>query len=355
MGTVIRLFWALRIRKTWPGDRKKNRPATSWAGTSRVGSTVDEVGFHARQYHADEGQREESQGRPLNIVVTGASSGIGAALAVALARDGHKLFLCARSPDKIRKIGDETGAQVAVCDVSQEDQVTAFRRMVSDHVDAVDVLVNCAGSFGEIGPIELADTGRWLDTLRVNLFGPFLVIKHFLPLLDKSASPRIINLSGGGAFSPFPNYSAYACSKAALVRLTETLAAELAPRGIAVNAVAPGIIQTAIHKATLEAGPERAGPLAFRRTQFIMRQKDSSMENVVACIKRMLSPSLGGLTGKTISANFDAWSTEVFEDHLPEISSSDVFTLRRVNIVNLPNGALRQALSHAWAKHATEI
>jgi NAD(P)-dependent dehydrogenase (short-subunit alcohol dehydrogenase family) len=249
---------------------------------------------------------------------------------------------------------NNTLARGWACDVSDEAQVKYFLEQVREIAPQVDALVNCAGIFGAIGPIEATDSQEWLDTFRVNLFGTYLMIKYTLPLLEGSSSPRIVNVAGGGAFSPFPNYSAYGCSKAALVRLTECVAAELAPRGIAVNALAPGIIATEAHQATLRAGAERAGAVHYRRTLAVMNEGGAPMANVIDCLKALLSPQMQGLTAKTLSANFDPWCTRVFQERIRDITRSDLYTSRRYNIVNLPAGSLRDDLGKAWANYATQ-
>jgi 3-oxoacyl-[acyl-carrier protein] reductase len=291
---------------------------------------------------------------PLRVVVTGGSSGIGAEIVKALAADGHRVFTCARRQDRLDEVTQHNSiAQGFVCDVSDEAQVTAFAAWIKGQTDTVDVVVNCAGAFGAIGPLEATDSAEWLNTIQVNLFGTYLVTKHLLPALKSSPDPRIVNLSGGGAFSPFPNYSAYACSKAAIVRLTECLAVELAPKGIAVNALAPGFIPTEAHEKTLAAGPELAGTLHFQRTQAVLAEGGAPLASVVDLLKTLISPRARGLTGKTISANFDPWRTDAFEDRLGDITRSDLWTMRRVNIVNLPEGSLRTTLGEAWANYGT--
>jgi len=129
------------------------------------------------------------------------------------------------------------------------------------------------------------------------------------------------------------------------VRLTECLAEEFKGRGIAVNAVAPGMVATEIHEATLRAGPDQAGREHFERTEAAMAQGGVPMEVPVACVEFLLSPEADGLTGKTIAAGFDPWRSERFRAHLDEITSSEVYTMRRINPVHLPDGSLKERLS----------
>jgi len=344
--TVSRLYWELRLSKRLPGaGHKVSLPVRSVREEQPLHGAFSQPSIQAKTV--------DRPATPLRIVIIGASSGIGAALTLSLANDGHRLFVCARRKERLERVtADLPSARGWQCDVTDEDQVVDFARAVRENTAAIDALVNCVGTFGAIGPLASTDTQEWLDTIRVNLLGPYLAIKHFLPLLAGGRDPRILNVAGGGAFAPFPNYSAYACSKAALVRLTECLAAELAPAGIAVNAVAPGIIATEAHDRTLQAGADRAGTVQYRRTLAILRDGGAPMDRVVECLRALLSERLRGLTGKTISANFDPWGTETFHSRLSEITRSDLYTSRRYNVVNLPPGRLREELAQVWAVDA---
>ena len=341
--TVVRLLIEFYVMRRTPSSRLR---AMSQAPVSQ---SVDEIGIaELERVGTIEGEKFGCR-RPLRIVISGASSGIGARLAQALAADGHNVFICARRADRLASVAHDFPAiKTFVCDVSHDRQVNNFITALSANTEAVDVLINCAGGFGEIGPITVADSSRWWQTIEVNLKGTYLVIQGMLPLLMKGKQPRVINFAGGGAFSPFPNFSAYACAKTAIVRLTECLAAELAASNIRVNALAPGFVPTEMHEATLQAGEERAGRMQFQRTRAIMSQGAPGMENVVNCVRMLISPLLDDLTGKTISSNFDPWQAPTFKICLPDIVRSDLYTLRRVNVVNLPDGRLRTTLSQPW-------
>jgi NAD(P)-dependent dehydrogenase (short-subunit alcohol dehydrogenase family) len=343
---AVTMLFRLRLRVSVApvGSRARFNPV----GRSQE---VDELGLSA-EFSGAPGPETQPlvPSRQLCIAITGASSGIGEALTRAFAADGHRLFICARRGDRLAEIAGELSAVRAIrCDVTDEEDVARFADAIAHETEGLDVLINCAGSFGEIGPLSATDSAVWWETLRTNLFGPYLMIKRCLPLLKRGTRPRIINLAGGGAFSPFPNYSAYACSKAALARLTECLAAELQSEGIRVNAVAPGIIATDIHKATLAAGEERAGRLQYRRTLSIMSDGGPSMAGLIDCLRAMLSPRFDRMTGKTISSTFDPWRTDAFLAQIDAITASDLYTLRRVNLGNLNDGYLRKTLSRAWA------
>lgn len=354
--TISKLFVNLRLRPRRGPQSTLGLLGPSDAPTGRLGASAT-AGALRRSPNGtvSDGPLSDdlfADGRQLRIVVAGGSSGIGAELTKSLAAAGHQVYVCARRKERLDDVtAGNTLAQGYVCDVSDEEQVRGFVSWLKDQTPAIDVLLNCAGTFGPIGPLDETDSAEWFDTIKVNLFGTYLVTKHVLPLLSASDDPRIINFSGGGAFSPFPNYSAYACSKAAIVRLTECLAAELAPRGITVNAVAPGFVPTEAHQKTLEVGAEKAGALHYQRTKAVLAEGGASIATVIQCVSMLLSARMHGLTGKTISANFDPWRTDAFGERLDDITRSDLWTMRRVNIVNLPEGSLRTDLSEAWANY----
>src|SRR5262249_14598488 len=129
----------------------------------------------------------------------------------------------------------------------------------------VSILVNNAGVYGPIGRLEDVDWVAWAEAIRINLLGTAQMCRAVIPLLRARGYGKVVNLSGGGATAPLPRFSAYAASKAAVVRLTETLAEELRDARIDVNAIAPGPLNTRLLDQVLAAGPEAAGEAFYRR------------------------------------------------------------------------------------------
>jgi NAD(P)-dependent dehydrogenase (short-subunit alcohol dehydrogenase family) len=281
------------------------------------------------------------------IVITGASSGFGAAFARALAADGHTLFICARRTDRLAEIAAENPSIFHFrCDIGREAEVKDFFCEVGGRTPSVDAVIHCAAILGPLGTFDSIESDAWHDTITTNLFGAYLVIRHALPLMQPTRRGRILVLSGGGAFDPMPNVSAYGASKAAIVRLVETLAVELKTRNIAVNAIAPGFAPTEIHRSTLAAGHEHGGE-HFKKTMKLISGWDSSMDVPVQCIRYMLSEAATKLTGKTISARYDPWGEPEFNQHVDEIVASPLYTTQRTISQHLPNLPLAKLLARA--------
>ncbi len=283
-----------------------------------------------------------------SIVITGASSGIGAALTRAFASDGHRLFVCARRTDRLAHVtAGLPFASYASCDVGSEPEVVRFFAQVRERMPSVDVLIHCAAVIGPIGLVTDVNSNEWLDALRTDLFGAFLVTKHAVPLMRPERRPRILLLSGGGAFDPMPNLSAYGVAKAGIIRLAETLAAELAPRNIAVNVYAPGFVRTEIFDTMIEAGPERGGTLYEIVMKLISEWTDSDIELPLDCARFLISDAAAALTGKTISARYDPWDQPEFHECLADIVASKLYATQRTNLEHLQGKAFADRLAKA--------
>lgn len=203
-----------------------------------------------------------------NALITGASSGIGRAIAVRFAREGANVainyFRGAEQAEVTRKLARDAragaeGREITVqADVAQEDQVKAMFARVLDEFGRIDVLINNAGilSLSPSHEVEAADFDR---ILAVNLRGPFLcareALRHFLA---RGGGGVIVNNSSVHEIIPKPKYASYSISKGGMENLTKTLALEYAGSGIRVNAVGPGAVVTPINKAWIDDPPARA-------------------------------------------------------------------------------------------------
>ena len=272
----------------------------------------------------------------LVTVVTGASQGLGRAIAEEFVKEGAHVAICARDSALLETVRCQLQEQATsgprvvahTGDVSSQDQMHELFRRTEQEVGLVDVLVNNAGVYGPKGPSELVDLEEWSRALEINLLGTFIPTRFAIAQMKKKGAGKIVNLSGGGATNPLPRLSAYAASKAAVVRLTETLAEELREFSIAVNAIAPGALNTRFLDEVLRAGPELVGSGFYDKALKQRETGGAPLERGVALCVYLASTASDGITGKLISALWDPW--EKLSDHRAELASSDIYALRRI-------------------------
>ena len=271
-----------------------------------------------------------------SAIITGASRGLGKAIAQAFLANGCNITICSREDGNLQdaaaelQAGCQTAARVKAlrADVASESEVKALVEGAIEQFGRLDIIVNNAAILGPIGPVELVDWQQWIRTVEINLGGPVLLCRAAIPHLKAQRFGRIINLSGGGASAPRPRFSAYAASKAALVRFSETLAEELKEFDITVNAVAPGALNTEMLEQVLQAGSVMAGAKAFDEACAQKNQGGSSLEQAAALCAFLASDAAHAITGKLISAAWDPWhKLSLYEKHLVD---SDIYTLRRI-------------------------
>ncbi len=269
-------------------------------------------------------------------LITGAAQGLGGAIARAYAREGASLGLCARSAgaledtrDQLRRVA-EPGARIEAwtADISKPADVRAFTQNAFKAFGRIHILVNNAGIYGPMGPAESVDWDAWVEAIQVNLMGSVLMCRALLPHFREHRYGKIVQLSGGGATAPLPGISAYAASKAAVIRFAETLARETAEAGIDVNAIAPGALNTRLLDEVLEAGPAKVGDAFYKKA---LQQKDAGgtpLEKGADLAVYLASAASDGITGKLISAIWDPW--EQFDAHRSDLQATDIYTLRRI-------------------------
>lgn len=267
-------------------------------------------------------------------IVTGGGRGIGRAIALAFADEGADVVVVSRTPAEIEATATAIRAQkrraLAIpADVSNPQDVTAMVERTIREFGTVHILVNNAGVQGPIGLLINNDVGQWIETIRINLTGTFLCCKDVLPVMIQQGYGKIINLSGGGATSPRPYFTAYAASKAAVVRLTETLAEEVKEYNIQLNAIAPGAVNTHMLDQLLAAG-EAAGEKALAEARRQLESGGTSPEKATALAVFLASDESDGLTGKLIAAPYDSWESWN-ANRIAEVMSAPWFTLRRMD------------------------
>jgi NAD(P)-dependent dehydrogenase (short-subunit alcohol dehydrogenase family) len=272
----------------------------------------------------------------LVTLVTGGSQGLGKTIAKAFLEEGAHLAVCARDRALLDEVkaelkactASDQGIIAASCDVSEDKSVSALFGEIEQHLGPVDVLVNNAGVYGPKGPSEEIPLESWTRAIEINLFGTFVPIRYAVRQMKAKGRGKIINLSGGGATNPLPKFSAYAASKAAVVRLTETLAEELRSYRIDINAIAPGPLNTRLLEEVLQAGPDVVGREFYEKA---LKQNDSGgapLEKAADLCVYLASPLSDGITGKLISALWDPW--QKLHEFRDQLNRTDIYALRRI-------------------------
>lgn len=197
----------------------------------------DTVAAEASSRH---GPGQRLHGR--RMLVTGAASGIGRAVAELFTAEGARLALLDRDLEALRAVAESCGALAIELDVTDEDAVQAAVEQAATHLGGIDGVVNAAGVIA-VGPLESTDLAAWRRQVDVNMTGPFLVCRAALPWLRQSPAATIVNIASAQAFRPVGANCAYAAAKAGVTNFTKAIASELAP-DIRANVVCPGIVDT---------------------------------------------------------------------------------------------------------------
>jgi NAD(P)-dependent dehydrogenase (short-subunit alcohol dehydrogenase family) len=263
------------------------------------------------------------------VLVTGASRGIGRECARLLGELGAVVVAVARSraavEEAVAGLPGE-GHRAVALDVGDEAGWEAAAE--EGALEGVAGLVSAAAVLSPVGPLGSYAPSEFWATMRVNVLGTLMAVHHCRGSLE-AARGAVVTFAGGGATSPQPRYDAYATSKAAVARLSENLALELAERGVRVNAVSPGFVATDIHAATLDAGPGLAGEGYFASTE---RQLDAGgvpARRAAELTAFLLSEAAHGITGRLLSAPWDPWEDPAFQRRLRE--EPDLATIRRID------------------------
>ncbi|MBV8185788.1 MAG: SDR family oxidoreductase [Alphaproteobacteria bacterium] len=260
-------------------------------------------------------------------VVTGGGRGLGRAFALALAAD-HAIAVMARSAGEL----DETVALVHaaggrarayVADVTDHAAIERAFASIERELGPIDLLVNNAGVVAPLGPFADGEVGDWWRAMEVNLLGPVICSQRVLPGMRARRRGRIVNVASGGGAIMRPYFSAYITSKTAVIRFSECLAAEVASIGIAVFAMGPGTVRTAMSEYSLNS-PEGKKWLPWFKDIFD-QGRDLPPERPAALLCALASGRFDALSGRFVQPSDDL---DRLLDCVGEISSQALYTLQ---------------------------
>jgi NAD(P)-dependent dehydrogenase (short-subunit alcohol dehydrogenase family) len=266
------------------------------------------------------------------VYVTGAGRGIGQTIAVHLANQGYSVSGCARSMTQLEETQKLSGGKIRIASVDVTNP-GVLKRWIDQEAAQPDTvphgLVTAAGIYGPIGPFLENSWEDWKQGIEINLYGTTLAVRFFSEAVIKRKTPgRIVMMSGGGATKPIPNFTNYCASKAAVVRFGETIAHELKPHHITINAIAPGSVNTKLTDDLLKAGPQKAGKEMY---EIAMKQKETggtSPMKAAELTAYLMKKEAGDVTGKLLAALWDPWSS--LHEMADKLNRSDIYTLRRI-------------------------
>ncbi len=239
------------------------------------------------------------------ILVTGGAGGLGLAMARRLASGGARVMACDVNLDAIK--GNRSafpGIEFAECDVSDLDSVERLFAQVAAVLGGLDVLVNNAGITGPFGPVEEASAADWARTISVNLVGQFHCVQKAVPLLKAAGGGSIVNISSVAGRLGYPMRTAYSASKWGIIGLTQSLAMELGPSNIRVNAVLPGVTENERQLRQQAAQAERLGisddEMQSRYVANVSLRRKMTEQEVADLVAFVCSPSASGINGQSL-------------------------------------------------------
>jgi 3-oxoacyl-[acyl-carrier protein] reductase len=272
----------------------------------------------------------------LRALVTGAYGTLGTAICQRLRADGAALLLVGRSADRLQDLAaalaaaspGPAGLEILAVDLAAPDAVERITATVAAG-GGLDLLVNNAAIQGPIGPLWENDWEAWQETIRLDLLVPVALCRSLVGQFGRDGRRgKIVNISGGGATGPRPNFSAYGVAKAALVRFTETFAHEVRERAIDINAIAPGALASQMTQAILAAGTVRAGNNEAATARKAAAGDGTAQNTAAALVGWLASGASDGVTGRLLAALWDPWPT--LDQRVAELAASDIYTLRRI-------------------------
>lgn len=235
------------------------------------------------------------------VVITGAAQGLGRAYAIRFAREGHRVVALDIQAQALERVAAEVEAAGGEClplaaDIGDAASVDRVAATIDERYGRCDVLVNNAAIFSTIKmrPFEQIPVDEWMRVLHVNITGTFLMTRAMVPLMRRHRWGRIVNVSSAAYVMGRPNYLHYTTSKAAVVGMTRSMARELGPDGITVNALLPGATDTEVPRETVT--PEQ------KRQQIAMRciHREEGPRDLEGVVSFLASDDSAFVTGQSL-------------------------------------------------------
>jgi len=244
----------------------------------------------------------------MRVLVTAGASGIGSAIAAAFAETGANLHVCDIDDTVLAEFKKRfPGSEVTHADVSDETQVSALFETQRSRFGGLDVLINCAGIAGPTAGVDKITEEAWTRTVEVNLTGQFHCLRQAVPMLRESKCANIVCISSVGGRLGFPWRTPYAATKWAIVGLVKSLAIELGPSNVRVNAILPGVVQGERMDRVIAARAESLG-ISFdeMREQYLQKislRRMVTVEDIAAMTLFLASPAGRNVSGQAISVD----------------------------------------------------
>ncbi|MBP2134435.1 3-oxoacyl-[acyl-carrier protein] reductase [Methanomicrobium sp. W14] len=270
------------------------------------------------------------------VLITGASRGLGSLVAEKFLADGYNIITVARNEEKLIKNAEELREKYGLdsqiyyygFDLGNTNEIPFLADKIKNDAGSPGIIINNAAVQGPIGPVYTNSWNEWTNCLNTCLLAPVQICREFIPEMIKNNFGRIINISGGGATGPRPNFSSYATAKCGLVRFTETVAREVEKYDITMNCIAPGAMLSNLTKDIINAGENCAGKCEIESAKNLGVNNPETEKKAAELIHFLVKNECSGLNGKLISAVWDRW--EKLPDYIEYLKNSDIYTLRRI-------------------------
>lgn len=269
-----------------------------------------------------------------NVVITGGARGIGLSIAQELTLQGAKVVICSRTKSELQQtlkiLNEHTEVAFGIiCDISQLKDCKRLIRYALKKLRKIDILINNAGIYGPIGPIDRIDLSQWHKTIEINLMGMVYCSSLVIPSMIKQGGGKIINLCGAGVGGnkTMPNFTAYFTSKFAVCGFSEVLSDEVKEKNIQVNSISPGAVNTYLNEYLIKQGPKKAGREIYDQALKRKKEGGTPAQLGVKLVSYLCSNESDHISGRLLSAK---WNSPEELKKVKKITKN-LYKLRRVD------------------------